>query len=120
VVLNPDGTTGPEGVRGRVLDLVAGLLDVGLGLLGLPPRFKLLVAGQLAGRLLDLADRFFGTVLDSIAHCHIGHPSCSPVVAGMPPPFAGADCAVPGRVEAQTWPGTGRRSVSAADLAGTG
>src|SRR6478609_7500193 len=59
-----------EDVVGGVLGLVAGLLDVGLGLLGLALRLEALVAGGLAGGLLDLSDRFFASVLDLVAHGH--------------------------------------------------
>src|SRR6478672_8034614 len=66
--------SGSEGVPGCVLDVVAGLLDVGLGLLRLALGLELLVTGELARGLLDLADRFFGPVLDPVAHCHVGIP----------------------------------------------
>jgi hypothetical protein len=90
------GTSGAEGVLGRVLGVVAGLLDVGLRLLGLAAGLEFLVAGQLAGGLLDLADRFFGPVLDPVTHRHIRIP---PARRRLPaaPPTAGVSVVYPAR-----------------------
>src|SRR5664280_169270 len=63
-------TTAPGCPRSVAQNVLGGLLDVGLGLLGLATGLEVLVASDLSGALLDLADRFLARVLDLVAHAH--------------------------------------------------
>src|SRR6478609_6063416 len=59
-----------DGLLEGVLDVVARLLEVGLGLVGLALGLEALVVLRLARALLDLALRLFGGVLDLVTESH--------------------------------------------------
>src|SRR4051794_27820195 len=59
-------------VPGSVLDLLAGLPDVGLGLVALALGLEVLVVRGLAVGLLDLADCLIGLVLELVVGTHRG------------------------------------------------